>query len=107
MLALLAVVCTAAAARPALAEGAGCPGAVVQAQYPALGAPPIVQSSRGAASLAPAGAECFGESGSAAMWITVASVFRTTDNPTVFAARFGAISQLLGVQYWSTTEQKW
>jgi hypothetical protein len=107
MLALLALVVTVAADRPALAQGSGCAGAVVQPQYPALGAPPIVRASRGAGTPAPAGAECFGESGSAPMWITVASVFRTTDNPTIFAARFGAISQLLGVQYWSTTEQKW
>jgi hypothetical protein len=88
---------------PVLAEGALCPGATLQPQYPALGAPPIVDATR----RAPSGAECFGKPDSAAMWVTVAAVFRTTDNPTVLMEKFGAISQLLGVQYWSTTEQKW
>jgi len=93
--------------RGPLAEGAICPGAAIQPQYAAPGAPPIVQAIRGPSTTLPAGAECFGTYDPAALWITVAGVVRTPDNPTAFVARFGAISQLLGVQYWSTTEQKW
>ena len=91
-----------------VADATGCPGALIEPQYADLGAPPIVQTVRtGAATPAPPGAECFGKSDSTVTWITVAAFFRTDDNPTALVARFGAISQLLAVQYWSTTEQKW
>jgi len=94
-------------ALPVLGEEAACLRAPVQAQYAAPGAPPIVQAIRGAGIAAPAGAECLGTSDSAALWITVSGVARTPDNSTALVARFAAISQLRGVQYWSTTEQKW
>jgi len=90
-----------------LGEEAVCLRAAVQPQYAAPGAPPIVQAIRGAGIAAPAGAECLGTPDSAALWITVAGVARTPDNSTALVARFAAISELLGVQYWSTTEQKW
>ena len=91
------------------AHGAVCRSATIQPQYAAPGAPPVVQAIRGSAgtSAAPPGAQCFGKSNSAAMWFTVAAVFQSNDSPQAMMARFGAISQLLGVQYWSTTEQKW
>ena len=41
------------------------------------------------------------------MWITVASLIRSPDAPNTLIGRFGAVTQLLGVQYWSTTDQKW
>jgi hypothetical protein len=44
---------------------------------------------------------------SAAIWITVASLIRSADSLDTLLGRFGAITQLLTVQYWSTTEQKW
>jgi hypothetical protein len=88
---------------------AGClRGGSVQPQYPALDARPLARATRvkGDAA-APAGAGCFEELDSAATWITVASVIRTSDTASTFVGRLGAISQLLTVQYWSTTQQKW
>jgi len=41
------------------------------------------------------------------MWFTVAAVIRTAESPSAFIGRFGAISELLSAQYWSTTDQKW
>jgi hypothetical protein len=41
------------------------------------------------------------------MWVTVASVLRTKESPGSLVERFGAISQLLSVHYWSTTDHEW
>jgi hypothetical protein len=72
-----------------------------------LNAPPIAQAIRVPTGAAPpAGASCFGKSDSA-VWITVASIVRTSDSQTTFIERFGSISALSAVQYWSTTDQKW
>jgi hypothetical protein len=90
-------------------DAADCLRGGVQPRYAALDAPPIAQAERvglnGAD--APAGAGCFGKSDSATIWITVASVIRSADSRNAFIGRFGAITQLLTTQYWSTTEQKW
>jgi hypothetical protein len=76
--------------------------------YSPLNAPPIAQATRvSGGGTPPAGAGCFEKSDSAATWITVASIVRTSNSQNAFIARIGAISTLLAVQYWSTTEQKW
>jgi hypothetical protein len=73
-----------------------------------LNAPPIAQATRVSNGAAPpAGASCFGKSDSAVTWITVASMIQTSDSRDTFIERFGSVSALSGVQYWSTTEQKW
>ena len=80
----------------------------VQPQYAALDSPPIAQVSRTTGDAAgPVGAGCFAKSDSVALWVTVAGVIRTSDSWSNYLRRFGAITQLLGAQYWSTTEQKW
>jgi len=106
------IACIAAAthAHAAQADAGDCLRGGVQPRCAALDSPPIVQATRVTGSngvAAPTGAGCFGESGSPATWITVASVIRTADNRNTFIGRFGAIDQLLSVQYWSTTEHKW
>jgi hypothetical protein len=53
------------------------------------------------------GANCFDNPDVPAAWLTVASVVTSADSPAVLIERFGAISRLLPVQYWSTTEHKW
>lgn len=87
---------------------AGCLGAGVEAHYPPLNSPPITQV-MGARedSAALVGAACFDKTTSGATWVTVASVVRTGDNPNSVIGRFGAISELLTVQYWSTTDHEW
>jgi hypothetical protein len=105
---LVGVVMCVAAATPGHAtqtDIARCLGGGVQPPYAALDSPPIARAVGGAA--APAGAGCFDKADSPVTWITVASLIRTTDNRNTLVGRFGAISQLLTVQYWSTTEQKW
>jgi hypothetical protein len=79
-----------------------CLSTSAQPSYPPLNSPPIAEATR----TAPVGAACFDHRG-AATWITVASVLRTADSPSSLIERFGAISQLRGVQYWSTTDHKW
>jgi hypothetical protein len=89
-------------------DGAGCLGAGVEPHYPPLNSPPIARAMHAKSdSAAPVGAACFDKTGSAATWVTVASVIRIADSPTILMGRFGAISQLLTVQYWSTTDHKW
>jgi hypothetical protein len=76
--------------------------------YAPLDAPPIAQATRvSGGSALPAGASCFEKSDSAATWITVASIVRTSNGQNAFIERLGAISTLSAVRYWSTTEQKW
>ena len=88
--------------------GAGCLGAGFDSHYPPLNSPPVAQAMRANDdSAAPVGAACFDKTGSAAIWVTVASVVRAADSPRTLIARFGAISELLTVQYWSTTDHKW
>ena len=85
-----------------------CLASGVQAQYAALDSAPIAQALQLTGTVgAPAGAVCFGKSDYTAMWITVASLIRSSDSGSTFVGRFGAVSQLLGVQYWSVTDQAW
>lgn len=107
---VVAVLGVAAVAQASLLQpvDADCLGTGVEPYYPPLNAPPVARAMRATVdSAAPAGATCFEKTGLAATWVTVASVIRTTDSTSAFIARFGAISELLTVQYWSTTDQKW
>lgn len=104
---VIAGVICAMPAYAALSDGAVC-GMTVQPQYAALNSPPIAQATHTKGDAAgPPGAGCFANADSAVTWITVAAVIRTSDSWNTLIARFGAISQILDVQYWSTTEQKW
>jgi len=88
--------------------GAGCLDAGVEAHYPPLDSPPVARVTLPKDdSEAPVGAACFDETGSAATWVTVASVVHTADTLNTVLGRFGGISKLLSVQYWSVTDHKW
>lgn len=107
---VVVVLGVAALAQASLLQAADgdCLGASVESYYPPVNSPPVVRAMRATGdSAAPAGAACFEKTGSAATWVTVASIIRTADSTSAFIARFGAISELLTVQYWSTTDQKW
>jgi hypothetical protein len=100
----------AAAGQGGLEPSAGprCLDAVLEAHYPPLNSRPIAQVIRAKdGSTASIGAACFDRNDSPAIWVTVAAVNRTAASPDTFIGKFGAISQLLTVQYWSTTDQKW
>jgi hypothetical protein len=89
-------------------EEPNCLSADVPPQYAPLDSPPIARATRvKSGATAPAGAGCFAKSESAATWITVAAVIRTSSSSSTLIGRFGAISQLVAVEYWSTTDQKW
>jgi hypothetical protein len=55
----------------------------------------------------PNGGNCFPDRAARATWVTVASVIQTALGPESILQRFGAISELQQVQYWSTTDQAW
>jgi len=98
---------TPAQARLLQPPSAGCLDAGVEAHYPQLDSPPIAQVIRSNDdSAAPVGAACFNKTTTAASWVTVASVVRTTDSPDAVIGRFGAISKLQTIQYWSVTDHK-
>ena len=85
-----------------------CFAAGVPPQYAPLNAPPSVHVTRlTSAATSPAGSSCFEKSDSAVTWLTVASLVQTSDDRNAFIERFGAISKLLAVRYWSTTDHKW
>jgi hypothetical protein len=88
--------------------GAGCLDAGAEAYYPPLDSPPVARLMRpNHDAVAPVGAACFDKTTLAATWVTVASVVRTADSLNAVIGRFGAISKLLTVQYWSVTDHKW
>lgn len=73
-----------------------------------LNSPPVVHAARVSnGAPPPAGAGCFGKTDSAATWITVASLVQTSESQSALLQRFGSVSTLLSVQYWSTTDGKW
>jgi hypothetical protein len=85
-----------------------CLSSGVSPVFPPLNAAPVAQATRVPGGRAfPAGASCFEKSDSAATWITVASLVQTSNSLNAFIERFGSVSKLLAVQYWSTSEQKW
>jgi hypothetical protein len=105
---VLTCVFAVAAASSARIGDTGCLSSGVQPQYAALGSAPIARAIQMTGSTAaPAGAVCFDKSDSTVLWITVASLIQSSDSRSTFIGRFGAVCQLLGVQYWSTTDQAW
>jgi hypothetical protein len=90
------------------AAGPACLDAGIETQYPPPNSPPLAQVLRASDdSTAPVGAACFARTGSAATWVTVAGVVNTAASLSTLVGRFGAITELLTVQYWSTTDHKW
>jgi hypothetical protein len=88
------------------ADAEACLG--VQPNFPPVNAAPIAQSTRvdsNAAGLA--GVSCFEGPVKGATWVTVAAVVQTSFGQSALIERFGAISKLPGIQYWSTTDQRW
>jgi hypothetical protein len=103
---LLALI--ACAVEPAAANEATCAYTDIHPTYPPPNAPPSVQVTEVAGNAsAPSGANCFAEHNPAATWTTVSSVVRTLLTPDELMQRFGAISQLPGLLYWSTTDEAW
>ena len=86
------------------AAGLPCSFADVQPSFPALNALPTIQTSDKAP---PQGAHCFTSQDQSSIWITVASVIETAQRAEDIIRRFGAISELLDVQYWSTFDHGW
>jgi hypothetical protein len=77
-------------------------------QYAALNSPPTIGFTPATRERPTApGASCFDNPDAPAAWLTVASFVTSADSPATLMERFGAISKLLPVQYWSTTEHKW
>jgi hypothetical protein len=86
-----------------------CAGRAPQPPYPTLGAAPNVRIWKNQTLLqSRSRTECYG-------WATttfrtllaVAGTLQSTDGPDAVLSRFGRISGLLLVRYWSTTDQAW
>jgi hypothetical protein len=88
---------------------APCVGGVAQPPYAPLNAAPNVQLWNGSSlSALPALAVCFGASTPQfGTLLAVAGTFQSGDGEAALLSRFGAISKLLLVQYWSTTDHTW
>lgn len=94
--------------QPPAAKDNLCSYADIHPAYPPLNATPAAEASAVSNSAPPpSGANCFEEEKDAASWITVASVLQTSMSPSDIIKRFGAISELRDIQYWSTTDQAW
>jgi hypothetical protein len=88
--------------------GPECLEAAFATDYAPLNSSPIARVVHGTADpVAPLGAACFDKTDSAGTWVTVTSVVSAAQNTNALIERFGAISELLTVQYWSATDHKW
>jgi hypothetical protein len=76
----------------------------VHPAFPPVNATPAVETTDVSP---PNGGNCFPDRTARATWVTVASVIQTALSPDSILQRFGAISELRQVQYWSTTDQAW
>jgi Family of unknown function (DUF6675) len=85
-------------------DDATCLRSAPQPEFATLNAAPLVRVTHEAPA---AGGECFNKTDSTATWITVASLVETSDTRKELIGRFGAISQLVAVRYWSVTDRKW
>jgi hypothetical protein len=81
-----------------------CSVADIHPAYPPVNATPAVAATDVSP---PGGGNCFSDSAAGATWVTVASLIQTPLSPEAIIARFGAISELQQVQYWSTTDAAW
>lgn len=96
-----------AAIQPCLAaplDSAVCLRSALRQEFAPLNTPPLVRVTHEAPV---AGEGCFDKSDAKATWITVASLVETLDDRERLVGRFGAISQLAAVRYWSVTDRKW
>jgi hypothetical protein len=112
------VMCAAAAGGGAFARRAGaemplialCMSGVPEPPYAPLNAAPKVQLWKDASLPAlPAPAACLGASSpqSSSTLVAVAGTFQNADGEAALLTRFGAVSRLLLVRYWSTTDHTW
>jgi hypothetical protein len=101
LLVLTGILC---APRLALSEEHFCSLADIHPAFPPVNATPAVEST----DVSPPGAaNCFPDTVKGAIWITVAAAIQSSLSPEAIIRRFGAISELQTVQYWSTTDQAW
>ena len=91
----------------AVAGEPACSAAAIHPAFPPVNATPAVEVADANNAAPPSGANCFADSNKGATWITVSSTLRTALSPEAILQRFGAISELQTVQYWSTTDQAW
>jgi hypothetical protein len=84
-----------------------CSAADIHPAFPPVNATPAVEVADANNAAPPSGATCFADSNKGATWITVSSAIQTALSPEAIIQRFGAISALQTVQYWSTTDQAW
>jgi hypothetical protein len=86
-----------------------CEGDMTQPPYAPVGAAPAVRIWKGktpSGSAAPP--TCTGwQSAQSGTLLAVAGTFRTAEGSTGLISRFGNVSSLLSVRYWSTTDQAW
>jgi hypothetical protein len=86
-----------------------CAGGVPQPSYAALDAAPNVQLWKASSQPAPpVRAECLGvSSADPSTLVAVAGTFQTAGGNAALLSQFGAVSKLLLVRYWSTTDHTW
>jgi hypothetical protein len=86
-----------------------CESDVTQPPYAPVGAPPNVTISEGVLRPAsPALSSCLAwPSAQTRKLVAVAGTFRAADGSETLISRFGDVSSLKLVRYWSTTEQAW
>jgi hypothetical protein len=87
----------------AFASEPPCSFAQIHPVYPPVNATPAVETS----DVSPvSGRNCFADSTAAATWVTVTAALRTSLSREAIIRRFGAISELQSVQYWSTDQPR-
>jgi hypothetical protein len=108
LLARLAIATGATAAAAALAPVPPCAGPPFPA-FPALGAPPAaIVWHRAELPAAWRPPSCAGEFAAApALVAALAARFRDASDATAMLSRFGAVSQLTQLRYWSVTDRAW
>jgi hypothetical protein len=84
-----------------------CSAVDIHPAFPPVNATPAVEVFDADNAAPPSGADCFAHRNKGATWITVASAIQTPLSPDAIIQRFGAISALQTVQYWSTADQAW
>lgn len=106
---MISVAGVAISAATEIAATPPCEGSMPQPGYAPVGAPPNVQIWKDQ-SLAgfPDRVSCIGWSTPKfRMLIAVAGTFQNSEGTLALLSRFGAVSTLLSVRYWSTTDQSW
>jgi hypothetical protein len=97
-----------AAAQAAEGPRPPCGGAAPRPDYAAAGAPPNVEvwsgGDPGADWIPPA---CTGWAPASGVLVALAARFQFAGSAQELLARFGAVSSLSGIRYWSVTDQAW